>query len=77
MSVKVKYHGILGDVAGIKSENFEKVNTVDNLKKALYARYQEMKNFVFIMAVNGTIAGDEIELRKGDSIDVIPPMPGG
>jgi molybdopterin converting factor small subunit len=77
MTVEVIYHGILGDIAGIKGEKFEKVNTVDKLKKALYARYTKIKDFIFIMAVNGSVTGDDMELKNGDIIDIIPPMPGG
>ena len=77
MSVKVHYHGILTDAAGLRSENIEYVSTVGTLKEALYTRHREMKRFIFIIAVNGHIAEGDTELKKGDVIDIIPPMPGG
>jgi molybdopterin converting factor small subunit len=77
MSVEVIYHGILGDIAGRKGEKIEHFNTADKLKKALYSRYTKMKKLIFIMAVNGIVTGDSTELENGDTIDIIPPMPGG
>ena len=77
MPVKVKYHGILKDIAGRGTENFEHVNTVALLKDKVYARYRQMREFVFVVAVNGIIDGDEAKITEEDCIEFIPPMPGG
>ena len=77
MSVKVHYHGIMTEAAGLKSENIEHFSTVGTMKEALYTRHRGMRKYIFIVALNGTIAEGNTELKKGDVIDIIPPMPGG
>ena len=77
MSVKVHYHGILTEAAGLKSESIEYVSKVGTLKEILNTRHRGMRKFIFIIAVNGIIADGNTELKKDDVIDIIPPMPGG
>ncbi len=77
MSIQIVYHGIMAEAAGIRKENLEHVNTVGMLKNVIRTRHRDVKNFFHIMAVNGHIAEDERKLKRGDVIDIIPPLPGG
>lgn len=77
MSVSVHYHGILADIAHRFSETYEVVSSTENLLQQLYEKYPEAKKYVFRIALNNCMISDNSKISNGDTIDLIPPFPGG
>lgn len=77
MAIKVYYHGILSDIAQRTDEQYNLVSSTESLMKNFYEKYPEAKKYLFRIAVNGKMIAEEISLTDGDTIDLIPPFPGG
>jgi molybdopterin converting factor small subunit len=77
MKVVIKLHGILADAAGENEFSLEGPQDLNALREILTAKYHALSKYLFVIAVNNKIARDNIALREGDSIDLIPPFPGG
>ena len=80
MTIQVLFFGITTDLVGANtSTQFLKENaTVKELKEVLKTDYSGLKSIhEFAIAVNETYAEDELELREGDIVAIIPPVSGG
>lgn len=80
MTITVKYFGLIADVSKRKEEilNFENSDfTVENLKENLIQKYSELKETSFAIAVNKTIASENLILKNNDTIALLPPFAGG
>ena len=79
MRYTLKTFGITREIVGERELKFEMSgNHVAELKKELLIRYPEMKALGSMMvAVNNSYAPDELELKEGDEIALIPPVSGG
>ena len=80
MTIQVLFFGITTDLVGTNtSTQFLKENaTVKELKEVLKTDYSGLKSIhEFAIAVNETYAEDELELREGDIVAIIPPVSGG
>ena len=77
MPITVHYHGILADIAHRFDDAYDPVNSTENLLKQFYERYPAAKQYVFRVAVNNEIVSGNSKLSDGDTIDLIPPFPGG
>lgn len=77
MKVVVKLHGILADVAGEKELFLEEVQDLNGLREILTGKCNVISKHLFRIAVNGTMAVENVLLQDGDQIHLIPPFPGG
>jgi molybdopterin converting factor small subunit len=77
MKVIVKLHGILADEAGVKEVSLERVEDLKTLREILAGKYSTISKYLFRIAVNDTIQTENLILKDGDQIDLIPPFPGG
>lgn len=80
MIIKLLFFGITSDLIGEHSLNFDVEENLDvfALKKILIAKYPVLKNIhEFAIAVNETYAEDELILKNGDVVAIIPPVSGG
>lgn len=73
VKVTIRLWGRLAEQAG-KREFHIVVRTLRELKEILIKRFN---NDNFALAVNEKIVNDNIILREGDVVDVIPPVSGG
>jgi len=80
MKITVLFFGITTDLVGEKSISFsfnENTNVAD-LKSFLISDYPNLKNINdFAIAVNEDYATNELTLKEGDVVAVIPPVSGG
>lgn len=77
MPVTVYYHGILADIAHRFDDEYDPVGSTENLLKQFYEKYPAAKQYVFRVAVNNRIISGKSPVSDGDTIDLIPPFPGG
>jgi molybdopterin converting factor subunit 1 len=80
MKITVLFFGITTDLVGKNTISYS-VNTstsVENLKNLLKTDYPNLKNIDdFAIAVNEEYATNELLLKEGDVVAIIPPVSGG
>lgn len=77
MRVTVLYHGILADITGTQEETYSGIFATDELMKNFQEKYPQTRKYIFRIAVNNRIISGNSQLREGDTVDLIPPFPGG
>jgi len=81
MQVRVRYLGMLKEIAGREDEPVEVSDSavVGELYAALQQRIPQLQQFrhAIALAVNYEYADSETRLREGDEIALIPPVSGG
>jgi MoaE-MoaD fusion protein len=81
MQVKVRYLGMLREIAGCDDESVEMPDgaLLGELYAALQQRVPQLQNFrqAIALAVNYEYSAADTQLRDGDEIALIPPVSGG
>lgn len=80
MKIQILFFGITTDLVGASNLDLEVADalTVVGFKNFLKAKYPQLKNInSYAIAVNESYAADELALKEGDVIAVIPPVSGG
>ncbi|WP_158840183.1 MoaD/ThiS family protein [Polaribacter sp. L3A8] len=80
MKIQILFFGITTDLVGASNLDLEITDalTVVGFKNFLKKEYPQLKNInSYAIAVNESYAADELALKEGDVIAVIPPVSGG
>ena len=80
MKIQLLFFGITTDLVGESSIPFKLNNSVsvNELKEQLKITYPTLKNIhEFAIAVNEDYANDDLVLKEGDVVAIIPPVSGG
>ncbi|MFT4525921.1 MAG: molybdopterin synthase sulfur carrier subunit [Bacteroidia bacterium] len=78
MKIKIKYFGMIAEWTDASTESFETTgNTVGDLAVQLQEVVPELGKISFQIAVNQSIASQEMELNENDEVAVLPPFAGG
>ena len=80
MKLEVLFFGITADIAKEKSIQLEIEEgvSVEKLRILLQVKYPNLSNYKnFSVAVNMEYASDDVVLKIGDSVALIPPVSGG
>src|SRR5271157_4894387 len=81
MQVRVRYLGMLKEIAGRDGESVEVADDapVGELYAALQQRIPQLQRFrhAIALAVNYEYSNSETQLREGDEVALIPPVSGG
>ncbi|NOR29042.1 MAG: molybdopterin converting factor subunit 1 [Lutibacter sp.] len=80
MKIQVLFFGITTDLVGGNSTSFNltEKTTIEELKAVLILKYSSLKNIhEFAVAVNEEYATNEVILKEGDVVAIIPPVSGG
>ena len=80
MKIQLLFFGITTDLVGEKSLsiNINDNTSVTSLKGILMDRFSALKNIhEFAIAVNEDYAGEELIIKNGDVVAIIPPVSGG
>jgi molybdopterin converting factor small subunit len=75
--LKVKSFGLLTDVIGQDSIDFDFVYNTDELRLKLIEAYPRLKQLTFSIAVNKKLISQITALEIGDEIALLPPFSGG
>lgn len=78
MKVTIAAYGIAREITGQRTEVDVQHGTVGELRKVLLASYPALGNLSSLMvAVNQEYASDDLVLKPGDEVVLIPPVSGG
>ncbi|MFC5285329.1 MoaD/ThiS family protein [Pedobacter alpinus] len=80
MTITIKYLGLIADITQKKEEVYTSISallTVENLVKNLLQQYNNLSKTSFIVAVNTSIATNDLALNNNDTIALLPPFAGG
>jgi molybdopterin converting factor small subunit len=77
MEFTVIYSGILAEKAGKSEEPLTGAKSLFEIKDILAAKYQEFQKLNYVMSLNGVVEHQDIGIKEGDQITLIPPLPGG
>ena len=77
MKVKVLFFGVLAEVAGTAGQNYEKVNSFNDLNQMIKDDYPEFVNYNYRISVNNEIINNDPLLNDGDEVALLPPFAGG
>jgi len=80
MKIQLLFFGITTDLTGRNSQSFEirENTTIKDLKNNLISEYPNLKNInEFAIAVNEEYANEDVVIKSGDVVAIIPPVSGG
>ena len=80
MEIVVKYFGIIADITKKKEEVFfieDELNSLKLLQSKLEVKYPKILDINYSIAVNKKFLQNNILLKKGDIIALLPPFAGG
>ena len=80
VELKLLYFGVSRDQTDKDEEllTLSDSTTAGQLKKRLKQMYPKLEDIQsFALAVNESYADDELELKEGDTVAIIPPVSGG
>ena len=77
MEITVQYLGILADKAGKTKEPITDVGSLYEIREKLAVRYNGFNELSYVISLNGVIVHDNVGLKEGDQVALIPPVPGG
>jgi molybdopterin synthase sulfur carrier subunit len=77
MEVKVLFFGVLSEVSGNAVRHYQDVKSVSDLKRRIQDDFPEITHYNFRISVNSMITDDDLLLKSGDEIALLPPFAGG
>ena len=77
MEVKVLFFGVLAEVSGTAVKHYKDVKSVSDLKRRIQDDLPEITHYNFRISVNSMITDDDLLLKSGDEIALLPPFAGG
>jgi molybdopterin converting factor subunit 1 len=80
MKIKILFLGITTDLVGTSNLDFvlSDASTVLDYKNLLKKKYPRLENLdAYTIAVNEVYAEDDLILKEGDVVAIIPPVSGG
>ena len=77
MEVKVLFFGVLAEVSGTSIKHYENVKSLTDLKLRIQDDFPEIVHYNFRISVNSTITDDDLVLKSGDEVALMPPFAGG
>jgi molybdopterin synthase sulfur carrier subunit len=77
MEVKVLFFGVLSEVSGSAVKHYQDVSSVSDLKRKIQDDLPELTHYSFRISVNSLITDEDLLLKTGDQIALLPPFAGG
>jgi molybdopterin converting factor small subunit len=77
MEVKVLFFGVLAEVSGTAVRHYQDVRSISDLKRRIQDDLPEIAHYNFRISVNSMITDDDVLLKSGDEIALLPPFAGG
>jgi molybdopterin synthase sulfur carrier subunit len=77
MEVKVLFFGVLAEVSGTSIKHYHDVKSISDLKLRIYDDFPEIVHYNFRISINNDITDNDLLLKSGDEIALMPPFAGG
>ena len=76
MAVKIQLFGQLKQMAGVPELSLD-VKDTDGLVKEMAARYPQMQDLTYLIAVDRAIVQTNTSIKAGQELALLPPYSGG
>ena len=77
MKVKVIFFGVLVEVSGTSIRYYNGVRSIKDLIYRIQDDFPEIAHYNFRISVNNEITDNDLLLKSGDEIALMPPFAGG
>ncbi len=77
MTVTVLFFGVLTEVTGTGTKFYKDARSIEDLKLRLADDFPEIVHYSFRISVNNELTDEDISLKDGDEIALLPPFAGG
>ena len=77
MVIKVLFFGVLAEVSGTSFKHYQDVRTIGDLKIRIRDDFPEIVHYVFRISLNNEITDNDLSLKEGDVVALLPPFAGG
>ncbi|MFN8210821.1 MAG: MoaD/ThiS family protein [Bacteroidales bacterium] len=77
MTVTVLFFGVLTEVTGTGTKFYNDARSIEDLKLRLADDFPEIVHYSFRISVNNELTDEDISLKDGDEIALLPPFAGG
>ncbi len=75
--ITVKAFGMIAEKFGSGQIELTGISTIEELRKALFDQFPELKNMKFSIAINKQLASGNASIPDGSEIALLPPFSGG
>jgi molybdopterin converting factor small subunit len=75
--MRILIFGKLTDIFGADNYTMESVVTVSELKAKLEQTFPQLKNYVYLVAINNEIAQENSDIPSDSEVALLPPYSGG
>lgn len=77
MNIQVKLFGPLTDVVGSIQLELSDIADTESLKKKILGDFPGLSKYTFKIAVGKKLVNENIRLKSGDEVALLPPFAGG
>jgi sulfur-carrier protein len=77
MEVKVLFFGVLAEVMGTSIKHYRDVKSIADLKIRINDDFPEIVHYNFRISLNSEITDEDLLLKQGDEVALLPPFAGG
>ena len=77
MSIQIKFFGQLADAVGVPQLNISDISDIESLKRRILNDYPRLKKHQFMVVMSKQVINENINLRNGDVVELLPPFSGG
>ena len=77
MEIKVLFFGVLAEVSGTSFKHYQDVRSIGDLKLRIRDDFPEIAHYVFRISLNNELTDNDLVLKEGDVVALLPPFAGG
>ena len=77
MEIKVLFFGVLAEVSGTSFKHYQDVRSIGDLKLRIRDDFPEIVHYVFRISLNNELTDNDLVLKEGDVVALLPPFAGG
>ncbi len=75
--MELLFFGPLADIAGKTDFDLSEITDTVQLKEKIFAKFPELANHSFLIAVNKKVMAGNVPLKNEDTVALMPPFSGG
>jgi sulfur-carrier protein len=77
MEVKVLFFGVLAEISGTGFKHYYEVKSIGDLMHRIQDDFPEIVHYNYRISVNSEITDNDLMLKSGDEVALMPPFAGG